>query len=248
MKILSFAALILVSFIFTSCKSSTETNGPLKTYSLVKPKVGSVFVYQQELLDSNGNVRTNAFQADSIWRVVAQDTSISGHSHVWLFRSSTSDSDLYYERTIGLSFLDNGDFDFAADFGVIDQSMWLRMPLQSGSEQHVVLDTMIAPDSSSSDTTSFRVHETVTTTNAGTSDYSLNGNTYQAVTFVVTLDGIATSLQGQQLADIHEVDNWTFIPALGFFAKHDMTETGHDLDGRRNADGERMALVRYELK
>ena len=243
MKALSLATLITLSCLFASCKSSTETNGPLVTYSLVKPKVGSTFIYQQQVLDSNGNVRSDVFRSDSIWRVVAADTSIMDHVHVWLVQSFETDSDLYPYQTVALSFLDNGDFEFAQDLRDESELPWMRMPLSSQVEQLITLDTTIAGDSAS-----FHVHETWRTSNTGVSEVTVNGTALQAVTFSTKNDGVATSAQNETLADVHGVDNWTFIPTLGFFAKRDMMEHIDNIDGESRGDGKRMTLVRYELK
>jgi hypothetical protein len=244
MKAQSFVVLILVLVVFASCKSSTETNGPLQSYSLVKPKVGSVFVYQQLDLDSNGDALPEQYRTDTVWTVIAADTSLMGHSHVWLLGSSYMENTGYYDRYFAISYLANGDLDFSQDVSDFGSGLpWIRMPLASNIEQVVTLDTTIDSDSSA-----IHVHETWSTSNAGTTNVTLGRKSFQSVMFSTKIVGTATSAQSPFTADIHGTDNWTFIPELGYFSRHELREASHDLDGNSSGDGERMVLQRYELK
>jgi hypothetical protein len=211
---------------------------------LIKPKVGSIFIMPQYDLDPNGNVTDSFGWSDSIWLVFAADTTMLGHSHVWLFGSTPDTTYHSFDRIYAISYLDNGDFDLLRDIRDPSEELWMRMPMQSQVDQLASFDTTVEFDSGDV----LHIVETFKTTYDGVSDVSIAGTSFQAIAFSVKTEGTATSEQSPTVADVHGVETWLFIPRLGFFGKRELMQSGHSLDGEPHFDGERMVLKRYQLK
>jgi hypothetical protein len=150
-------------------------------------------------------------RTDSIWQVVAADTTMLGRSHVWLFRSGEALNSLNAEA-MALVYEPNGDVDI---FNLSNDAMpqWLRLPVSSNADISTVLDTTMTIKNGV-----YHVLQHGVIKNLGTKTESVNGKPINAIIdssqFETTLIGASDSTA------IYDMRRWRYAPTLGFFSSY----------------------------
>jgi hypothetical protein len=238
MRLVFLALFAVLAVAVVSCKSSTEVNGVYKDYS-PHPKVGSYFIYHQDLLDTNGDVRTDGYRTDSVWQVIAADTTMFGRSHVWIFASGDSINSKYLEQMFAIAYLSNNDIAYLQINddemkALPDTAVWLTFPTGSLGEIQTTFDSTIEDPKEGN----IVIHETIDTKVTHTDYPTIGGSMVQTITMLSAIDADVSTPDTS--ATLHGTREWTYAPALGFFtAVHDRDFEGY---------GDRRVLTGYKLK
>src|ERR1043165_7372908 len=170
MRTLSFVCLAVCSLVFLSCSSSNDSTGSSTSF---RPAKGSLYVFQQEALDSNGNVQGESGWNDNYYRVSAADTTMDGHAHAYLITTNDSLNGTVPINSSSIAYLDNGDIE-SKDGVDTDVLLWLHYPIATHTDTKLLLDSMVNAHSGT-----YHFIDTTTIHYSGDSDVPTNGRTAQ---------------------------------------------------------------------
>jgi hypothetical protein len=222
-----------------SCGTTTEPNGVYHSNTSIRPKVGSTFTCHYEVLDSNGDLRSDPAPVDYTYTVLAKDTACLDRSRVWSF----SVSDRYSPAMMRLiAYRDDGDIE-TNDANPIT---WVRLPLTTREPWRQTMDTIL--DLSSTGGDKYRVFDTVNASYGLESSMIVNGQQLRIIQ--VMRENNYTSY-GTALND----SNWShskriiqYAPNLGVFARVEDWSSYSDPSGRVYSSRVRLTLLHYDLK
>jgi hypothetical protein len=238
MRILPFACLAICAFAFLSCSSSNDSTGASTSF---RPAKGSLYVFQQEDLDSNGNVQGEPGWHDNYYRVSTTDTTMDGHAHAYLITTNDSLNGTVPINHSSIAYLDNGDIE-SKDGVDMDVLLWLHYPIATHTDARLLLDSMV-----NAHTGTYHFIDTTTIHYSGDSDVTINGQTVHIVTCSVTFAAFFVDLQKHDTTIAHGTRTMQYAPSLGYFTHIESRERQYD-NVRSVNDGYRRTMQRYELK